>query len=98
LTDLLNQVYKTKVAHISNKKFSFGSEITLMKYEFELAEKVLFYEYNWHCSLVFSVFDEHTLMKLLTSLMLEHSLVFVHDKLAIITSVILGFKLLLRPF
>ena len=37
-------------------------------------------------------------MKLLTALLLEKSLVFVHDNLAILSSVILGLKLLLRPF
>jgi hypothetical protein len=48
--------------------------------------------------MLFSILDQHTIMKLLTALLLEKSVVFVHDNLSIISSVILGLRLLLRPF
>jgi hypothetical protein len=83
----------------AGKTFEFGVHDSIMiRYEFDLAKKVLFSEYQFHCSILFSLFDQSTLMKILTALLLERSLVFVHDNLSIISSVILGFKLLMRPF
>ena len=55
-------------------------------------------EYYWHCPILLSLFSAETLFKLLTAVLLETSLVFVHDNLNMTTSVIMSLKLLLRPF
>lgn len=38
------------------------------------------------------------MLKLMTSVMLERPIVFIHDNLAVLTSVVLAFKILMRPF
>jgi hypothetical protein len=55
-------------------------------------------EYYWHCPTLFSLFSPKVLFKLLTIVLLEHSVVFVHDNLAVLTSVVLAIKTLIRPF
>ena len=65
---------------------------TLGDLEFDLQE------YYWHCPTLFSVLAPRTLFKILTHALLEQSLVFVHDNLAVLTSVVQAIKLLMRPF
>jgi len=55
-------------------------------------------EYYWHCPTLFSLFSPKVLFKLITIVLLEHSVVFVHDNLAVLTSVVLAIKTMIRPF
>ena len=84
------------MGRFAGKMFEFMGQN--LKFEYDVWRKVLFYEYHWHCSLLFSLFPQYTLLKLLTALLLERSLIFVHDNLSVVSSVVLALKLLLRPF
>ena len=55
-------------------------------------------EHHWHLPTFFSLFSPSTFYKLLTAVLLERSIVFVHNNLSVISSVILSLKTLLRPF
>jgi hypothetical protein len=55
-------------------------------------------EHYWHCPTLMSLFTPRMLFKIITCVMLEQSVVFVHDNLAVLTSVVLALKTLLRPF
>ena len=55
-------------------------------------------EHHWHCPTLFSLLSPRLLCKILTAVLLERSLVFVHDNLSILTSVVLALKTLIRPF
>ena len=55
-------------------------------------------EHHWHLPTFFSLFGPTTFYKLLTAVLLERSIVFVHPNLTVISSVILSLKTLLRPF
>jgi len=54
-------------------------------------------EHHWHLPTLFSVLSPTLIFQLLTAIMLEKSIVFVHDNLAVLTSVVLGLKILMRP-
>ena len=55
-------------------------------------------EYHWHVPTLMSLLSPKMFCKLLTAVLLERSLVFVHDNLSILSSVVLAFKTLIRPF
>ena len=55
-------------------------------------------EHHWHLPTFFSLFGPQTFAKLLTAVLLERSIVFVHQNYTVLSSVILSFKALLRPF
>lgn len=52
----------------------------------------------WYCPTIFSLFYIEDFYRILTAVFLERSLIFVSDNLAILTSVVLGFKSLIKPF
>eukprot|EP00347_Sterkiella_histriomuscorum_P007569 403348413 len=52
----------------------------------------------WFCPTIFSLFHIEDFFRILTAVLLERSLIFVSDNLAILTSVVLGFKSLIKPF
>jgi hypothetical protein len=53
----------------------------------------------WHCPTLFSIFhDADQLMEILTLIMHERSIIFVSNNLTILSNVILGFQVLIRPF
>lgn len=55
-------------------------------------------EYHWYLPTVLSLFSPKTFCKLLTAILLERSIVIVEDNLAIITSIVLALKTIIRPF
>jgi len=55
-------------------------------------------EHYWHYPTLMSLFTPTLLFKIITCVMLEQSIVLVHDNLAVLTSVVLALKTLLRPF
>lgn len=55
-------------------------------------------EHHMHLPTFFSLFGPNTFYKLLTAVLLERSIVFVHSNLSVISSVIMSLKTLLRPF
>ena len=55
-------------------------------------------EHHWHVPVLFSLFGPRTFCKLLTAVLLEKSIVFVHGNPSVISSVILALKTLIRPF
>ena len=55
-------------------------------------------ENYWFCPSVFSIFYIEDFFRILTAVLLERSLIFVSDNLTILSSVILGFKTLIKPF
>ena len=55
-------------------------------------------EHHWHLPTFFSLFGPDTFFKVLTAVLLERSIVFVHQNYSVISSVILSLKTLLRPF
>ncbi len=55
------------------------------------------FEHHWHLPTLFSVLSPSLIFQLITAIMLEKSIVFVHDNLAVLTSVVLGLKILIRP-
>ena len=55
-------------------------------------------EYHWHMPILMSLFSAETFCKLLTAVLLERSIVFVHDKFQYVSSVVLALKTLIRPF
>jgi DENN (AEX-3) domain len=65
---------------------------SLHELEFDLME------YHWHCPTLFSLFTPKMLFKILTAVLLERSIIFVHDNLAVLTSVVIAIKTLIRPF
>jgi len=70
-----------------------------IKYTFpSTIEECMVTDYLWYCPALFSLFHIEDFFKVLTAVLLERSLVFVSDNLTILSSAILGFKTLLRPF
>ena len=55
-------------------------------------------EHHWHVPVLFSLFGPRTFCKLLTAVLLEKSIVFVHGNPSVNSSVILALKTLIRPF
>ena len=55
-------------------------------------------EHHWHIPVLFSLFGPKTFCKILTAVLLEKSIVFVHGNPSVISSVILALKTLIRPF
>ena len=55
-------------------------------------------EHSYHLPTFFSLFGPTTFYKILTAVLLERSIVFVHHNLSVISSVIIALKTLLRPF
>jgi len=55
-------------------------------------------EHHWHCPILFSFFGPKLFCKILTAVLLEKSLIFVHDNLTVVSSVICALKTLIRPF
>ena len=55
-------------------------------------------EHSWYCPTLFSLFKIEDFFSLLTAVLLERSLVFVSDNLSLLSSSILGFKTLIKPF
>ena len=55
-------------------------------------------EHHWHMPVLFSLFGPTTFCKLLTAVLLERSIVFVHGNPSVVSSVILALKTLIRPF
>ena len=55
-------------------------------------------EHHWHLPTFFSLFGPDTFYKVLTAVLLERSIVFVHQNFSVISSVIMSLKALLRPF
>ena len=55
-------------------------------------------EHHWHTPILFSLFGPKTFCKLLTAVLLEKSIVFVHGNPSVVSSVILALKTLIRPF
>ncbi|CDW72193.1 UNKNOWN [Stylonychia lemnae] len=52
----------------------------------------------WFCPTIFSLFFIEDFYRILTAVLLERSLIFVSDNLTILSSVVLGFKSLIKPF
>lgn len=70
-----------------------------INYNFPLTtEECQMMEHNWYCPTLFSLFTPEEFFEVLTAVLLEKSVVFVTDNLTILTSTILGFKTLLKPF
>ena len=68
------------------------SIITMRDLQFDLTE------HHWHLPTFFSLFGPDTFYKVLTAVLLERSIVFVHQNFSVISSVIMALKALLRPF
>ena len=66
--------------------------ITMRDLQFDLTE------HHWHLPTFFSLFGPDTFYKVLTAVLLERSIVFVHQNFSVISSVIMSLKALLRPF
>jgi len=60
--------------------------------------ELAFFEHQWHCRHLFRLFDPKALLELLTAVLLEESIVIVDSDPTLISSVVLGLMLLLRPF
>ena len=58
----------------------------------------MYNDHLWYCPALFSLFHIEDFFRILTAVMLERSLVFVSDNLTILSSAILGFKTLIKPF
>ena len=55
-------------------------------------------EHHWHLPTFFSLFGPDTFYKIITAVLLEKSIVFVHHNPTVSSSVVMGLKALLRPF
>jgi hypothetical protein len=57
------------------------------------------FSFNWHVPVLLSLFsDLTTIMKLVTAVMLERSVIFISENPAKLSSVILGIKSMIKPF
>ena len=75
-----------------------GSE-DVISYEFPSnIDELKHLEEYWFCPTIFSLFDSKDFLALLTSVLLEHSLVFVSNNLTILSNIILGLRTLISPF
>mmetsp|Transcript_32166 Transcript_32166/g.42625 ORF Transcript_32166/g.42625 Transcript_32166/m.42625 type:complete len:81 (+) Transcript_32166:189-431(+) len=54
--------------------------------------------HHWHMPIFFSLFGPDTFYKLLTAVLLERSIVFVHREAMVVSNIIFALKALLRPF
>lgn len=54
--------------------------------------------HHWHMPIFFSLFGPDTFFKVITAVMLERSIVFVHRDAMVVSNVIFALKMLLRPF
>jgi len=61
-------------------------------------EECMMMDNYWFCPCLFSIFYIEDFYRILTAVLLERSLIFVSDNLTILSSVILGFKTLIKPF
>ena len=55
-------------------------------------------EHHWHLPTLFSLFGPKTFYKLLTAVLLERSIVFVHEQHNVVSSILMSLKTILRPF
>ena len=70
-----------------------------IKYTFPSSiEEFLVNDHLWFCPALFSLFHIEDFFKIFTAVLLERSLIFVSDNLTILSSAILGFKTLIKPF
>lgn len=83
-------------------KFNQGNdpaEFGEISYQFpERYEDFEVNDYLWFCPTIFSLFHFEDFFKILTAVFLERSLVFVSDNYNILSSCVLGFRTLLKPF
>ena len=56
------------------------------------------FEYHWYMPILLSLFNQKTICKLLTAVLLERNIVFVDDNITFVSTIILGLKTLIRPF
>jgi hypothetical protein len=76
-----------------------NNNIGEIKYTFPTTiEDCLYSDHMWYCPALFSLFHIEDFYKILTAVMLERSLIFVSDSVTILSSAILGFKTLMKPF
>jgi hypothetical protein len=61
-------------------------------------EDTIYSDHMWYCPALFSLFHIEDFYKILTAVMLERSLIFVSDNVTILSSAILGFRTLMKPF
>ncbi len=79
--------------------FEISENLGTVKYTFPPSDtECQRLEAMWYCPTIFSMFYIEDFYRILTAVLLERSLVFVTNNLAILSSVILGFKTLLKPF
>lgn len=89
----LNDSWDITVSYsFPTRRVTADDELTIEDLKFDLME------YHWHLPTLMSLISPEMLCKLLTAVLLERSLVFVHDHLAILSSVVLALKTLIRPF
>ena len=76
-----------------------NNNIGEIRYNFpSTKEESLYSDHMWYCPALFSLFHIEDFYKILTAVMLERSLIFVSDNVTILSSAILGFKTLMKPF
>lgn len=62
-------------------------------------QEIALSNFKWHCSVLFSLFyDFRIIMKLVTAVFLERSIIFISKNPAKLSAVILGLKSMIRPF
>lgn len=70
-----------------------------IKYTFPpTIEECMLIDHLWFCPIIFSLFHIEDFFRIFTAVLLERSLVFVSNNLTILSSTILGFKTLIKPF
>lgn len=68
------------------------NKVTMEDLQFDLIE------HHWHLPTLFSLFGPQTFYKLLTAVLLERSIVFVHEQHNVVSSILMALKTILRPF
>lgn len=80
-------------------EISINNNLGEIRYTFpSTIEECLAIDNLWFCPALFSLLQIEDFYKILTAVLLERSLIFVSDNLTILSSVILGFKTLIKPF
>ncbi|KAL4499118.1 hypothetical protein ABPG72_017020 [Tetrahymena utriculariae] len=95
--ELLEELKKIALPSISNTlQLNFNGEI--FSYKVPNREEAKHIEAEWGCSLVLSSFEKELFVNIFLSLLLEQSVVFVSSNSALLSSTMLLFHSLLKPF
>ncbi|EAS00793.2 DENN (AEX-3) domain protein (macronuclear) [Tetrahymena thermophila SB210] len=95
--ELLEELKKIALPSISNRlQLNFNGEC--FSYQVPNREEAKHIEAEWGCSLVLSSFEKELFVNIFLSLLLEQSVVFVSSNSALLSSTMLLFHSLLKPF